>query len=276
MKKPIVILGIGELGSVFSRAFLKNNYPVYPITRQTNIDELANTISPEFILVCTAEADLQNALQSIPKQWKDRVVMMQNELLPRDWQMHNFTNPTVISVWFEKKKGMDSKVLISSPAYGKKAQILVDSLALIDIPAHILNSEKALLFELVLKNLYILTTNIAGLAIEKGATVDDLYNQYLDLMHDVSNDVLKLQSTLTGKTFSESDLEQGMIKAFQGDLKHKSMGISSPTRLKRALELAKTFNLPMPTLENIANQTLLTLSLTFNKNFIQYVFFTSK
>jgi hypothetical protein len=72
--------------------------------------------------------------------------MMQNELLPRDWEPHNFTNPTVISVWFEKKKGIDSKVLISSPAYGPKAQILADSLALIDIPAHAVANEDELLF----------------------------------------------------------------------------------------------------------------------------------
>ena len=40
MKKPIVVLGIGELGSVFARAFLKNNHAVYPITRSTDINEL--------------------------------------------------------------------------------------------------------------------------------------------------------------------------------------------------------------------------------------------
>ncbi|VVH66627.1 hypothetical protein BSPLISOX_1077, partial [uncultured Gammaproteobacteria bacterium] len=136
MKKPIIVLGIGELGSVFARAFLKNNHPVYPITRATDIDELRSLIDPEFILVCTGEGELQSALKSIPNAWKDRVAMMQNELLPRDWATHNFINPTVISVWFEKKKGMDSKVLISSPAFGPKAQILVASLALIDIPAH--------------------------------------------------------------------------------------------------------------------------------------------
>ncbi len=254
MKKPIIVLGIGELGSVFSRAFLKNNYPVYPITRQTNIDELANTINPEFILVCTAEADLQNTLQSIPKRWKDRVVMMQNALLPRDWQTYNFINATVISVWFEKKKGIDSKVLTSSPTYGKKAQILVDSLALIDIPVHMLNSKEELLFELVLKNIYILTTNIAGLAIEKGATVDDLRNQHPDLMRHVSNDILALQAQLTGQTFDAKKLEQGMIKAFQGDLKHKCMGRSAPARLKRALELAKAFNLSVPTLKKIESK----------------------
>ena len=251
MKKPIVVLGIGELGSVFSRAFLKNNHAVYPITRSTDIDELKASIDPELILVCTAEGDLQSALSSIPTEWKDRVAMMQNELLPRDWESHNFTNPSVISVWFEKKKGIDSKVLISSPAFGPKAQILADSLALIDIPAHVVANEDELLFELVLKNLYILTTNIAGIAIESGSNVNDLRNQHLALMREVSVDVLKLQSALTGKTFNDVELEQGMIKAFEGDLNHGCMGRSAPARLDRALELANEFNLEVPTLQKI-------------------------
>ena len=251
MKKPIVVLGIGELGSVFARAFLKNNYPVYPITKETDINELAHNIDPELILICTGEADLQNALKDIPDKWKNRVAMMQNELLPRDWEDHEFINPTVISVWFEKKKGMDSKVLISSPVFGKKSHILAESLALIDIPAHVLNSEDALLFELVLKNLYILTTNIAGLAIEPGANVDSLRRNHLQLMRDVSSDVLILQSTLTGRVFDQTDLEQGMIKAFEGDLKHGCMGRSAPARLERALQLARELDLTMPTLEKI-------------------------
>ncbi len=255
MKKPIVVLGIGELGSVFARAFLKNNHPVYPITRKTDIDELAATIDPELILVCTGEADLQTALETIPAHWKDRVAMMQNELLPRDWENHNFINPSVISVWFEKKKGMDSKVLISSPVFGTKAQILADSLALIDIPAHVLANETDLLFELVLKNLYILTTNIAGLAIEAGATVDDLRNNHRQLMRNVSKDILSLQTQLTGQTFNEAELEKSMIKAFEGDLAHGCMGRSAPARLDRALELAKEFNLDMPTLKKIKQKS---------------------
>ncbi|RUM83189.1 MAG: hypothetical protein DSZ16_00870 [Candidatus Thioglobus sp.] len=251
MKKPIVVLGIGELGSVFSRAFLKNNHAVYPITRSTDIDELKASIDPELILVCTAEGDLQSALSSIPSEWKDRVAMMQNELLPRDWEPQNFTNPTVISVWFEKKKGMDSKVLISSPAYGAKAKILSESLALIDIPAHVVADDNALLFELVLKNLYILTTNIAGLAIEPGTNVDDLRHQHLSLMRDVSKDILSLQTQLTGQSFDETQLEQGIIKAFEGDLKHGCMGRSAPARLDRALDQANEFNLEVPTLQKI-------------------------
>ncbi len=255
MNKPIVVLGIGELGSVFARAFLKNNYSVYPITRATDINELENTIDPELILVCTAEADLQDALTTIPSKWKDRVAMMQNELLPRDWKAHNFLNPTVISVWFEKKKGMDSKVLISSPAFGPKAQILADSLALIDIPAHIVANEDELLFELVLKNLYILTTNIAGMVIEPGSNVDDLRNNHFQLMRDVSKDVLKLQTALTGKNFDNEALEQGMIKAFEGDLEHGCMGRSAPARLDRALQLAQEFNLKVPFLQKIKDNS---------------------
>lgn len=251
MKKPIVVLGIGELGSVFARAFLKNNHPVYPITRATDVDELKISIDPELVLVCTAEGDLQFALSSIPDEWRDRVAMMQNELLPRDWESHNFIDPTVISVWFEKKKGMDSKVLISSPAYGPKAQILSDSLALIDIPAHVVIDDDALLFELVLKNLYILTTNIAGIAIDPGANVNDLRNNHLELMRKVSKDVLTLQAQLTGQTFDESQLEQGMIKAFKGDLEHGCMGRSAPARLNRALELANEFGVKVPTLKKI-------------------------
>jgi len=146
---------------------------------------------------------------------------------------------------------MDSKVLISSPVFGKKSHILAESLALIDIPAHVLNSEDALLFELVLKNLYILTTNIAGLAIEPGANVDSLRRNHLQLMRDVSSDVLILQSTLTGRVFDQTDLEQGMIKAFEGDLKHGCMGRSAPARLERALQLARELDLTMPTLEKI-------------------------
>lgn len=253
MKKPIVIVGIGELGSVFARAFLKNGHPVYPITRQANIATLFDSIDPELILVCTGEADLKTALGQIPDHWKDRVAMMQNELLPRDWVAYNFINPTVISVWFEKKKGMDSKVLISSPTYGAKSQILTDSLALIDIPAHTLNNNKELLFELVLKNLYILTTNIAGLAIGADANVDDLRNKHLELMREVSKDVLVLQAQLTGQSFGKDQLEQGMIKAFEGDLAHKCMGRSAPARLDRALELAKEFGVKTPTLQKIKN-----------------------
>jgi len=38
MNPPIVIIGIGELGGVFARAFLYAGYPVYPVTRGSQPD----------------------------------------------------------------------------------------------------------------------------------------------------------------------------------------------------------------------------------------------
>jgi hypothetical protein len=43
------------------------------------------------------------------------------------------------------------------------------------------------------------------LAIETDSTVDELRNNHLKLMRNVSSDILKLQSALTGKTFAEDN-----------------------------------------------------------------------
>jgi hypothetical protein len=40
-------------------------------------------------------------------------------------------------------------------------------------------------------------------------------------MRNVSSDILKLQSALTGKTFAEDALEKGMLLPFEGDLSHQ-------------------------------------------------------
>ena len=135
------------------------------MTRQTPIGEVATQVpDPELVLVAVGEAALQDVLKTIPAKWSDRLVLLQNELLPRDWA--DYADATVISVWFEKKKGQDSKVILPSTAFGKKAALLKDAMAGIDIPVRELNSAEELLFELVVKNLYILSSNIAGLKIQ--------------------------------------------------------------------------------------------------------------
>ncbi len=106
MKKPIVIIGIGEMGGVFARAFLRTGYPVFPVTRDMSMQDIANEISePELVLPGVAETDLESNLEIFPPTWNDKLVLLQNELLPEDWQQYGYTNPSVISVWFEKKGG---------------------------------------------------------------------------------------------------------------------------------------------------------------------------
>ncbi len=254
MNKSVVVVGLGEMGSVFARGFLRSGYTIHPVIRGREMasvaEELgAESVVPELVLIAVGEADLHEQLAEIPEEWKDRLVLLQNELLPADWLQYNL-KPTVISVWFEKKKGQDSKVIIASPVFGQHAQHIVDALASIDISARVLLSEAELLHELVLKNVYILTTNIAGL--EVGGNVGQLWDDHNDLAKQVAADVIHLQEALTGKTLDQTLLIEGMLVAFNGDREHLCMGRSAPIRLQRALLLAAENNISLPVLNRIS------------------------
>lgn len=251
MNKPVVVIGIGEIGSVFARGFMKLGYPIVPVTREMDMGVVAEEADePELVIVAVAEKDLHATLKQIPDAWCDRLVLLQNELLPRDWEPYGFEQLTVVSVWFEKKKGMDSKVVIASPAFGPNAELLKDALATLDIPVRLLENEAELLNELVLKNLYILTTNIAGL--ECGGNVRDLWLSHNDLACDVAGDVFDIQEYLIDAEVNRGKLIEGMLAAFDGDPEHGCMGRSAPARLARALAIADEAELEISTLRRIA------------------------
>ena len=253
MKSPVILVGIGEMGSVFARGLLRNGHPVYPVTRNTDLAATAKLMpSPELVLVAVAENDLHSTLQQLPTAWHTRLALLQNELLPGDWQQYGYTNPTVISVWFEKKKGQDVKVLIPSPVFGPGAELLQTSLDSLDIPARILASEDELLFELVVKNVYIVTTNCAGLV--TGGTVSELWDNHRELGETVAREVIQIQEALTGQQFQADALIAAMLNAFAGDPDHGCMGRSAPARLARALQQADAAGLAIPRLREIAAQ----------------------
>ena len=250
MKPPVILIGVGEMGGVFARGLLRAGHPVYPVVRDTDINALAQAVpEPGLALVAVAEGDLHPMLERIPDAWRDRLSLLQNEILPGDWERHAIAAPTVISVWFEKKPGQDFKVIIPSPVYGPHAMLLDDALGSIGIPARVLATAGELLSELVLKNLYILTTNIAGL--ETGGTVGELWGQHEPLAREIGHEVLDIQEALTGQQFDREALIRGMVAAFDGDPDHKCMGRSAPARLARAIEHADRFDLATPNLRRL-------------------------
>lgn len=248
-KSPAVVIGMGEMGSVFARAFLRSGRPVFPVNRDTDIYDLANELpNPRLVLTAVGEGDLAAVLDAIPKVWRKRLVLIQNELLPADY--NHLKKPTVISVWFEKKRGRDIKVINPSPAHGPRAKTLRKALATLDIPVKPVERQRDMLFELVAKNMYILTTNIAGLRV--AGTVGELWHRHETLARSVANDVIALQEGLTGSRFNNDDLIASMVKAFEGDPSHQCMGRSAPERLRRALEHADRLEITLPTLRAIA------------------------
>lgn len=255
MKKTIVIIGMGEMGGVFARAFLRRGHPVIPVTREQDIQQIAVEIpAPELVLLAVAEKDLHPTLTHIPKNWRRDLVLIQNELLPRDWQQHDINNPTIISVWFEKKKGQDYKVIIPSPVFGPHATTAIQALASLDIPCDPVTDIQQLTFELVRKNVYILTTNIAGLV--TGGTVSELWQQHRQLAEEVGSEIIDIQDWLIGQQSDRQALINAMALAFAGDPDHRCMGRSAPDRLKNAIALADEARLPTPRLREILAETV--------------------
>lgn len=251
MEKIAVMIGLGQLGRVFAGGLLKTGHMVVPVNRGDDPAALASQLpEPNLVVVSVGENDLHPVLSELPDAWRDNVALLQNELLPRDWEAHGILDPTVISVWFEKKAGTDAKALLPSPVFGPEAERLVAALGAINLPARTVADAQQLLWELVRKNLYILTTNIAGL--ETGGEVGSLWDKHRPLAEDVATDVLDVQAWLTGQSFDRAGLMAGFLEAVAADPAHGCAGRSAPARLKRALHHADAAGLAIPTLRRIA------------------------
>ena len=251
LKHPAVVVGMGEMGGSFARGLLRTDNPVVPVMRTTNPAVIAEAVpDPTATIVTVGEADLDRTLETLPEQWHDTLVLVQNELLPRNWRAHGLEDPTVAVVWFEKKPGRVEKVIIPTPVYGPRAGIVVKSLRSIDVAAVELPDAEALLDELVRKNMYILTANIAGLVTQ--GTVRDLWYNNREFAEAVATEIIPIQEWLTGQALAKDRLIAGMVEAFDADPDHGATGRSAPARLARALRHADQAGLDVPTLREVA------------------------
>ncbi len=250
MKAPIIIVGIGELGGEFARGFLRCGYPVYPITRKISIPDVNQQIpSPTLVLITVPEHELQSTLNQIPKCWQDNIALLQNELLPRDWQCQNLTDPTIAVIWFEKKPEMILTNVLDTPVYGSHAHLLIEALETLKVPNRLLKNADDLLYELVRKSLYIQTVNICGLL--SNCTVGDLWHKHQSLAKEVAGEILDIQEWLTGTNLSKRKLIAGMVEGIKDSPDRYCLGRSAPTRLRRALAFAQEAKINTPKLREI-------------------------
>ncbi len=251
MKPAVILWGVGEIGGVLARGFLRLGHPVVPVNRGDDPERVAQAQpAPALVVIAVGEAALPTVLRQIPEVWKDRLLLLQNELLPMHWQQAGLEQPTVISVWFEKKPGKGPLPLLPSPVFGPNAQRVADALSAVGLEARVLDSEQVLLQELVLKNLYILTTNIGGL--RYGGTTGACWENHRDFARALAGEILQLQAALTGAALDEAVLLEKMGQAFLADPDHACMGRSAPARLQRALEQADALGLDLPLTREIA------------------------
>ena len=250
----VVLIGLGQMGSVFGHAFLREGHTVHPVNRDTDLAALAERVpDPALCMVAVGEAALEGVLESLPESWKSRVGLLQNELLPRDWERHGIDSTTVAVVWFEKKPTIATKVILPTPVAGPEAALITRSLLRIGVGAEVIEDEK-LLEALVAKNLYILVANCAGLA--TGGTVGELFRDHRELVDAVTGEVMAIQRKLADHPFDEAEALRTMERAVASDPDHGARGRSAPARLKRALAHAAELGVATPKLQELADEHL--------------------
>ena len=252
MNDSITLVGVGEMGAVFAHALLRTGHPVFPVLRSTPVAAaIEQNPDPGLALVTVAEDDLHPVLDALPSEWRSDVGLIQNELLPRAWIRHGIEAPTVAVVWFEKKPGRATRVLVPTPVAGPWAGELVAALTAIDIPAEHIPDDQ-LIDALVAKNLYILTANIGGLRTQ--GTVTDLWNGNREFASAIASEVLDIQDWLVGEPVDRDQAVRGMVEAIDGDPEHGTTGRSAPRRLERAIGYAKAAGIETPMLVEIGRE----------------------
>jgi ketopantoate reductase len=250
VKPPVVIVGLGQMGGVLAHAFLRDGHPIVPVLRGADPTTVAEeTPAPALCVVAVGERDLDAVLGRLPAPWRSRVVLLQNELLPRAWERHEIADPTVCVVWFEKKKNIPITVVQPSRVAGPHARAVVRALETLGVPCREIDRDE-LLEALVAKNLYILTANVAGLSV--GGTVGDLLETHRDLAIAIARDALAIQRYLVDEPLDEERLLSDLFEAFRAEPTHVARGRSAPERLARAIALADDAGLDVPALRRAA------------------------
>ncbi len=255
MTVPVVVVGLGELGSVFARGFLKLGHPVVPVTRAVRVtDALAHAPEPELVLIAVGEDDLAPALAELPLAWREHVGLLQNELLPEQWTARGITDPTVAIVWFEKKAGREVIEVRPTLVSGPREALLLNALGALGITARgIAPSE--LHHELVVKNLYILTLNLAGL--ETRGKAGELLSEHRALFDRLVPELIRLERALLGPeggALDDARLLRDLEASIQADLAHGCAGRTAPRRLERSLAHARRLGLTLPELERLGER----------------------
>jgi ketopantoate reductase len=247
---PVVIAGIGQLGGVFATGFLRAGYPVYPATPERPLSKIAGRVpDPFLVLLAVPENNIVETIRQVPEIWRDRLGLLQNELLPHVWESEGIVSPTAMAVWFEKKPGRDVKVFQPTRVFGPAAEIVRSALTALDIPCEILPDKHHLLVELVRKNLFVLTINIAGIAI--GGTTGALWAHHRELATAVAHDVLTVMERLTDNTFDRDDMMRFLQTILVSVPDHACRGRVAEDRLARILRIARKAGIATPALDGI-------------------------
>ena len=245
---PVVIAGLGQLGTLFAEGFLRLGHPVIPITRNTQVEELENeNFDPRLTLLCVGEDDWSPLFDALPARLRARPGLVSNELRAPD--LEKVANATTIIVWFERKRGMPPTQVRPSIVAGPEARLASAAMRKFAMDSHEVTAAE-LPFELASKNLYILGLNLGGL-LTRSENALGLITTHEKNFLPLLEELIELETVASGVELSREALQRSFFEAIEADPKHGALGRSAPLRLKRTLELGRHLGLTLPRIEGL-------------------------
>lgn len=245
--KDLVLVGVGQLGTLFGEGALAAGRRVTPLRRDSDVERCLDDVplgSP--VLITTGEKDLPGALAGLPKdRWPD-VILVQNELFPSTWRGLGLDEPTVSVVWLSKKPGRPVEIGGPTEVYGKHAQVMAQIHEALSLPCTMLPSSDALGLALVAKYAFILAINALGL--EQDITLGDWLERDQARVLAVVDDARRLAEGKLGHSTDPKRVQRKVFDAMTLLSTYPAKGRTAAERLERAREDAAALGLKLPAL----------------------------
>jgi hypothetical protein len=120
MNEPMVIVGVGEIGTRFVHAAEALRLPFRTVTRDKNRELLSRPAGAP-LLVCVREPDLPGVLAQVPSERGRDLIVVQNGFI--DELIAPFPEHTRAVLWFTAK-GTFFADLLQSPVHGPHADLV--------------------------------------------------------------------------------------------------------------------------------------------------------
>lgn len=245
--KDLVLVGVGQLGTLFGEGALAAGRRVTPLRRDSDVERCLDDVplgSP--VLVTTGEKDLPGALQGLPKdRWPD-VILVQNELFPSTWRALDLEDPTVAVVWLSKKPGRPVEIGGPTDVYGKHAQVMAQIHEALTLPCTLLSTSEQLGTALVAKYAFILAINALGL--EDDVTLGDWLERDQARVLAVLDDTRRLAEAKLGHSVDGKRVQRKVLDAMTLLSSYPAKGRTAAERLERARADAAALGLKLPAL----------------------------
>lgn len=233
-----LLIGPGQLGRAIGGGLLASGVSVDVALRDSHI---ATWTQYDFVLMAVGEKDFESAVRSVPTEVRSKLVLLQNDLVPSSWRALDVTLPTVLVVWFEKKKGKPAQVVRRSELAGPHAALFARAFEAIDMPARVIRESESVR-ALVVKNLYILASNAMGLRLG-GGTTGSLAIEHREettrLLHELCTLERTRLSAEENALLEDAALLEETFAAFASDPKHGLLGRTAKERVEKALARAR-------------------------------------